>query len=153
MGDGMTAKEWRLDQLFGLFPDISRGTRRMPGCVAPAKGEGTWVKGIKGTRQLAGVVLQASPARAFSFRCIQSWPETLRADQIQALERGLLQGVLEGTVQCEDPPWACQLECTSVTLSSGATAMGVRTAARLAVQDLVHHGEWEAVGSPGDHVA
>jgi len=29
----------------------------------------------------------------------------------------------------------------------------VRTAATLAVQDLVGGGGWEAVGSPGDHVA
>lgn len=149
----MALKEWRLHQLFELFPDITRGTRRVLRCVAPAHGHGKWVKDVESKRETADVKLRALPAVGFSVRSVEAWPEMVPPEAAEALERALLQGILEGTIQCDDPPWACRLECVGVALSSGAGETGLRVAARLAVEDLVHHGEWQAVGSPGDHVA
>jgi hypothetical protein len=98
--------------------------------------------------------LTATPGDEFVLRFTNRWPESLSAADRQMVESELLRGILEGTVNCEDPPWNCHLECSSVEWDP--TKQGpdlVRVAAALAVQDLVRGGGWEAVGSPGDHVA
>jgi hypothetical protein len=146
--------EWQLDQLFAMFPDVSRGTDRMLRCLWRTTGEGRCIKERAGVRLSAAVSLTARPGARFVLRLTNTWPSVLAAADRQSIESELLRGILEGTVSCEDPPWRCQLECSSVSWSPvGQGGMLVRTAAALAVQDLVGGGGWEAVGSPGDHVA
>jgi len=146
--------EWQLDQLFAMFPDVSRGTDRMLRCLWRTSGEGRCIREKAGVRVSAIVLLTARPGDRFVLRLTNTLPTPLSGSDRESIESELLRGILEGTVNCEDPPWRCQLECSSVTWSpadDGGTL--VRTAATLAVQDLVGGGGWEAVGSPGDHVA
>ena len=145
---------WQLDDLFAMFPDVSRGTDRVLRCLWRTSGEGRCIKEEAGVRRWSTVSLSARPGDGFVLRLTHSWPASLGAPDRQAFQLALLRGILEGTVNCEDPPWECHLECSAVDWSptAGAEAL-VRAAAALAVQDLVRGGGWEAVGSPGDHVA
>jgi hypothetical protein len=150
----MKAREWRLDDLLAMFPKLSRGTRRVLRCLWRTSGEGRSIRERGGVKVSACVSLSAMPASDFSFRVACPWPNELGPTEMQALESELLRGILEGTVTCEDPPWQCRLECTSLDVTSAEHAGPlVRQAASLAVQDLVQGGGWEATGGPGDHVA
>jgi hypothetical protein len=137
-----------------MFPDVSRGTDRILRCLWPTSGEGRCIKDQAGARRSASVVVTAKPGDQFVLRFGHTWPDSISLADKQTFESALLRGILEGTVSCEDPPWKCQLECSSVECvpaERGQTL--IRVAASLAVQDLVRGGGWEAVGSPGDHVA
>ena len=150
----MSAREWQLDQLFAMFPEVFRGTDRVLRCLWRTSGEGRCIKEGAGARRYASVSLTARPADRFVVRFTNTWPDSISAADRQAFESQLLRGILEGTVTCEDPPWECQLECGSVEwFPADQEPTLVREAASLAVQDLVRGGGWEAVGSPGDHVA
>jgi hypothetical protein len=145
---------WQLDELFAMFPDVSRGTDRVLRCLWRTSGEGRYIKEQTGVRRWSTVSLSARPGDRFVLRLTHTWPTSLDGPNRQAIQSALLRGILEGTVDCEDPPWRCHLECSSVAWNpaeQGETL--VRAAAALAVQDLVRGGGWEAVGSPGDHVA
>ena len=150
----MKAREWRLDELLAMFPELSRGTRRVLRCLWRTSGEGRSIRDRAGVKVSATVSLTARPAQQFSFRLTSQWPKGLGPTETHSLESELLRGILEGTVACEDPPWRCTLECTGLALASVENAGPLlREAASLAVQDLVQGGGWEATGSPGDHVA
>src|SRR5687767_4359883 len=97
-----------------MFPDVSRGTRRVLRCRWPTSGEGRCIKEKGGLLRWARVVLTARPAERFLLRLTQRWPESLGPSDLQAVESALVRGILEGTVRCEDPPWMCELECTAV---------------------------------------
>ena len=145
---------WQLDDLFAMFPDVSRGTDRVLRCLWRTSSEGRCIEEKGGVRRWSTVSLSATPGDGFVLRLTHSWPASLGAPDRRAIQLALLRGILEGTVNCEDPPWQCQLECSSVDWSpTGGAETLVRVAAGLAVQDLVRGGGWEAVGSPGDHVA
>jgi hypothetical protein len=149
----MSAREWRLDELFTMFPDVSRGTRRVLRCLAPARGQGSWIRAKQGVREHASVELRAEPSDEFLLRCLQEWPSS-PAEEVAGLEQALLLGILEGAIRCDDPPWRCLLECAQVAFSPGPNAaIAVRFAAANAVDSLLRDGRWEAVGGPGDHVA
>lgn len=149
-----SAAGWHLDDLFAMFPDVSRGTDRVLRCLWRTSGEGRCIKEEADVRCWSTVSLSARPAGQFVLRLTHSWPVSLGAPDRQAIQLALLRGILEGTVNCEDPPWQCHLECSAVDWSpTGGAATLVRAAAALAIQDLVRGGGWEAVGSPGDHVA
>jgi hypothetical protein len=149
-----SATEWQLEELFARFPEVSRGTDRVLRCLWRISGEGRYVEEKAGVRLSATVSLTARPGQRFVLRLSNSWPKALCDSDRQVIESELLRGILEGTVACEDPPWRCQIECSSVDWSpAGQGGTLVRAAASLAVQDLVKGGGWEAVGSPGDHVA
>ena len=149
-----SAAGWHLDDLFAMFPDVSRGTDRVLRCLWRTSGEGRCIKEEAGVRRWSTVSLSARPGDQFVLRLTHSWPVSLGAPDRQAIQLALLRGILEGTVNCEDPPWQCHLECSAVDWSpTGGAATLVRAAAALAIQDLVRGGGWEAVGSPGDHVA
>jgi hypothetical protein len=123
-------------------------------CLWRTSGEGRCIREKAGVRLLARVSLIARPGDRFVLRLTNTWPKSLGSTERQTVESELLRGILEGTVSCEDPPWRCQLECTSVDWSpSEPDGTLVRAAASLAIHDLVGGGGWEAVGSPGDHVA
>jgi hypothetical protein len=150
----MSGREWRLDELFFMFPDVSRGTDRVLRCLWRTSGEGRCVKDQAGARRWASVPVTAKPDDRFVLRFTNTWPDSISPTDKPTFESALLRGIWEGTVSCDDPPWKCQLECSSVECvpsEQGQTL--VRAAASLAVQDLVRGGGWEAVGSPGDHVA
>jgi hypothetical protein len=147
------AREWRLDQLLDMFPDVSRGTDRMLRCLLPIAGSGRFIQDKAGVHISATVSLTATPADRFRLRCSYPWPRTLRAEQRKVIQSRLLRGILEGTIMCEDPPWRCHLECTGVAWFPKEGVAWVQEAASLAVQDLVERGAWEAVGGPGDNVA
>jgi hypothetical protein len=148
------SREWRLDDLLAMFPESSRGTRRVLRCLWRVTGEGRSTREVSGVTASAAVSLTARPADQFSFRLTCPWPKGLGLTEAHPVEAQLLRGILEGTVGCEDPPWRCRLECTSLDFSSLEDAAPlVREAAFLAVQDLVQGGGWEATGGPGDHVA
>jgi hypothetical protein len=150
----MSGREWQLDQLFSMFPDVTRGTDRMLQCLWRTSGEGRCIKDQAGARRSACVSLTAKPGDRFVVRLANTWPDSISASDKQSLESELLRGILEGTIRCEDPPWKCQLECSAVEwLPAGQRPTLVREAASLAVEDLVRGGGWEAVGAPGDHVA
>ena len=150
----MSGREWRLDELLSMFPDVSRGTDRVLRCLWRTSGEGRCVKDHAGARRWANVVLSAKPGDWFVLRLTNTWPDSLSSPDKQAFESALLRGILEGTVNCDDPPWKCHLECSSVECVPAEQGQPlVRAAASLAVEDLVRGGGWEAVGSPGDHVA
>ena len=150
----MSANEWQLDELLAMFPDVSRGTRRVLRCLWRTSGEGRCLKQEAGFKRAATVSLVASPATQFLLRLVNEWPKGLGVAARRAVESELLQGILEGTISCEDPPWQCRLDCTVVEWfpqEHGSSL--VRLAALAAVQDLVQGGAWEAIGGPGDHVA
>ena len=150
----MKSREWRLDDLLAMFPESSRGTRRVLRCLWRTSGEGRSTREVDGVSASATVSLTARPADQFSFRLTCRWPKGLAAPEMHPLEAALLRGILEGTVACEDPPWRCRLECTGLEFSSLEHAAPlVREAAFLAVRDLVQGGSWEATGGLGDHVA
>ena len=145
---------WQLDELFAMFPDVSRGTDRVLRCLWRTSGEGRCIKDEGGVRRWSTVSLSARPGDGFVLRLTHPWPPSLGGRDRQAIQSALLRGILEGTVDCDDPPWRCHLECSSVDWSPAEQGEElVRVAASLAVQDLVRGGGWEAVGSPGDHVA
>lgn len=145
---------WQLDELFAMFPDVSRGTDRVLRCLWRTSGEGRCITEEGGVRRWSTVSLRATPGDRFVLRLAHAWPTSLDARDRRAVQSALLRGILEGTVDCEDPPWRCHLECSSVDWSPAEQGEAlVRVAASLAVQDLVRGGGWEAVGSPGDHVA
>lgn len=106
-----------------------------------------------GLRLWATVSLTARPADQLLVRVSHRWPNRWVPPSGRRVESGLLRGILEGTVRCQDPPWRCQLECSAVEWLPEEGRILVREAAALAVQSLVQGGGWEAVGGPGDHVA
>ena len=138
----MSGREWRLNQLFAMFPDVQRGTDRMLRCLRRTSGEGRWISDTGGVRRSVRVAVTARPSSEFVLRLTKS----------TGLDPDLVRGLFEGTIACNDPPWQCTLECTSAE-TSGPPPHLLREAAALAVQDVVRGGGWEVVGSPGDHVA
>jgi hypothetical protein len=137
-----------------MFPELSRGTDRVLKCLWRTTGEGQCVVDTAGVRRSVVVRLSARPGSGFALQLGHTWPSSVGPTDKHVLESELLCGILEGTVSCEDPPWACHIECDSVAWSPGEEHPTLlRSAASLAVQDLVRGGGWEAVGSPGDHVA
>ena len=148
------AREWLLGELLAMFPDSSRGTRRVLRCLWRTSGEGRAIRDKGGIRVSVTVSLTASPASQFAFRLSASWPKGLEPSEKQAFESELLHGIIQGTVECEDPPWLCRLECTRFAAdpAEGAVSL-IRVAAIGAVRALVEGGGWDATGGPGDHVA
>ena len=146
-------RQWTLAELgefLRLFPPYSGAVLR---CVRAAHGQGTFIR-KKNAEALCDVALQAWPAESFLLTCTYEWPEGVRAVEAEDLDRALLQGVVEGAGQVEQPPWRASIVCPSVVYKAGLTnANAVRIAASLAVQDLVDHGEWIVEGSPPSDVA
>jgi hypothetical protein len=150
----VSGREWSLDDLFAVFPEVSRGTDRVLRCLWRTSGEGRYIKEHLGSRRWASVAVAARPSDRFCLRLTNTWPASLTTAETQVVETELLRGLLEGTVRCEDPPWRCHLECASVDWSPIDSARSlIRPAASQAVESLVAGGAWEAIGSPGDHVA
>ena len=149
------SREWLLDDLLAMFPDVSRGTRRVLRCLWKTSGQGRYVREREGNMVNASVSLTAQPSLEFRLRLTNEWPKEVSGPDARTLESELLRGILEGTIACEDPPWLCRIDCTAVDLTQATadSALHIRIAAALAVRDLVEGGGWEATGGPGDHVA
>jgi hypothetical protein len=142
-----------LGELFRLFPPDAARCGAVLRCVRAARGEGRFIR-KKNREGFCGVTLQAWPADEFSLTCTYEWPAGVRPVEAEDLDRALLQGVVEGAGEVEQPPWRASIVCPAVIYKAGLTnADAVRSAASLAVQDLVDHGEWIVEGSPPKDVA
>src|SRR5258708_13131400 len=100
----MSGREWQLDQLFSMFPDVTRGTDRMLRCLWRTSGAGRCVKDQAGARRSASVSLTAKPGDLFVVRFTNTWPDSISASDKQSLESELLRGILEPTTTCAHPP-------------------------------------------------
>jgi len=143
-----------LGELLRLFPVEAARSGAVLRCVRGASGQGRVVKKTKNGEAFCDVTLQAWPAESFSLACTYEWPDGVGAAEAETLDRALLQGVVEGAGQVEQPPWRASIVCPAVVYKSGLTnADTVRVAASLALQDLVDHGEWVVEGSPPKDIA
>jgi len=81
-----SAAGWHLDDLFAMFPDVSRGTDRVLRCLWRTSGEGRCIKEEADVRCWSTVSLSARPAGQFVLRLTHSWPVSLGAPDRQAIQ-------------------------------------------------------------------
>jgi len=69
----MSGREWRLDQLFCHFPDVTRGTDRVLRCLWRTSGEGGASKSRRRS-QISQRFLDRKLGNRFVVRFTNTWP-------------------------------------------------------------------------------
>ncbi len=148
-------RNWSLADLTVQFPEI---TDRHPAfrCSQPVGGRGRWLKqSVDGRRrQFGDVALHAEPGESLEVRLHHSWPTEVDAEEAEALDTGLLRGLIHALLR---PPYhvdGCLIVTDSVGYErEGTTPVSVTFAASLAMVDLLRKGGWDCDDTPSPAVA
>jgi hypothetical protein len=151
-------REWSLAELVALFPN----RRPDPEGVAVSRpaGQGTGRARFTDDAEDAGgvtaeVAPAVAPAREFVVRLGHAWPDAVRGDHAEKLQRGLLLGIFKavGRFALPSPIGSCEVTTSSVVCDGHTTERAVHVAALRASEAALGACGWTTFTPPFPDVA
>jgi hypothetical protein len=136
-------REWRLDELRGLFPglagDVPRAASRPDQSTV---GFGTYIVAEEGERHGASVELRLVPSGSFLLSLGHRWPFTLSAERRECLDLEILRGLFKAAMHCSPPALGCAVTTSFVEYRADTTEKAVHVAAYKAFKDASEKCSW-----------